>query len=370
MLKTIILSLIFMTSQVFGQALLDDAYKDGLNIAQSNMQKSVDTIKNLNPAKEFKDPVSGKSYYTAEPPQMIHYQEVTQNDVPTLENAGRDGIDKNEATKEAWNSFGKPKIKIDPNELWLAKSSDIIKNAADITMATSSKPNEIVKNGTAAGINCKEAKICRIDLIKKTCNEEANILKKICEKVPKITTRDVVYPNCQSLIITQHVNAHCPSGYGEVLYSDMVYTRDDHWDDIRFCTRTLSASEGSECFSGGYYITSNRGNRDSGRATVSKKLHARIRMSNVYFEYIIGSIVNETTGQALYSSAHFSNGQVIDLPYSDTQDQTFRFYAVQPQGDGWFMFRDHRPGVMVLYVDHTYKEANLESWSETNCSEI
>jgi hypothetical protein len=157
-----------------------------------------------------------------------------------------------------------------------------------------------------------------------------------------------------------------------MLYADMVQTQGNHWDDIRFCTRTLSAGEGSECFSGGYYITSNRGNRDSGRAIVHKKLHARIRMSNVYFGHIIGTIINETRGETLYSNAHFSNGQVIDLPYSDTQDQTFRFYATQPQGGGhgFFKFMDHRPGVMVLYVDHMYKEANLESWQEVNCSEI
>jgi len=361
-----------MTSQVFGQALLDDAYKDGLNIAQSNMQKSVDTIKNLNPAEEFKDPVSGKSYYTAEPPQTRHYQEVTQNDVPALEDAGRDGIDKNEATKEAWNSFGKPKIKIDPNELWLDKSNDIIKNAADITTATSSKPNEVVKNGTAAGINCKEAKVCRIDLIKKTCNEEANILKKICEKVPKITTsiKDIVYPNCQSFIITQHVNNRCPSGYGEILIADMVHTDRDHWDDIRFCTKAVPISENAECYSGGYYIaTSHKGYYGSERATVPKKLHARIRISNVYFEPVTVTVTNETTGQIICNNEGSSGGRVIELTYSDTQDQTFRFYATQNSCRGFFCRRN--TGVMVLYVDHIGKErvANLESWSETNCSE-
>jgi len=373
MLKIKILSLIFMTSQAFGQASLDDAYKDGLNIAQSHMQKPVDGINNLNPSEAFKDPVSGKSYYTAEPPQMIHYQEVTQNDVPALEDAGRDGIDKNEATKEAWNSFGKPKIKIDPNELWLAKSSDIIKNAADITTATSSKPNEIVKNGTAAGVNCKEAKVCRIDLIKKTCNEEANTLKKICEKVPNITTgvKDFAYPDCKSVVVAQTCHG-CPAGYGSIAYSDMVRWKD--YDDVNICQKTVGANEGLECY-GGYLIYGISGGnghyvQSTGKATVPKKMHGRIRFSNVYSGSMAVTIFNETTGQTIPTAGPFTNGQVVELPFSETQDQVFRFDEPKRERNKWFVFSGI--GVMILSFDHMYSEkvASLESWSETNCSEI
>ena len=326
MLKTITLSLIFMTSQAFGQASLDDAYKDGLNIAQSHMQKPVDGINNLNPSEAFKDPVSGKSYYTAEPPQMIHYQEVTQNDVPALEDAGRDGIDKNEATKEAWNSFGKPKIKIDPNELWLAKSNDIIKNAADITTATSSKPNEVVKNGIVAGVNCKEAKVCRIDLIKKTCNEEANVLKKICEKVPNIKIVYEPYQETQTYSgsITQADNN---SGTFTVPVSGTITS---------FSASFLSYNV-YRCYNNyvGYLQGAVISTYYPGKCEKSPWVHNRLSFSN--------SSLNVAVSAGASIKLSFS-GDAFGHWYSSHYD-------------------------LVIKIDRKRKVANLESWSETNCSE-
>ena len=365
--KTIILSLVLVITQAFGQAPLDAIYRDGLNAAQSNMQKSIDSLNNLNPSEAFKDQ-NGKSYYTDKPEQISHYQGVVGGNRDVLDDAGRTRIDQNEATKEIWNSFGNPKITLDPNGAdkgWLGKSNDIIKNSADITMGTSSQPNEVVKNGVPAGVNCKEAKICRIELVKKTCNEQVNHpLKKVCEKVPKITTstREVVYPGCQNLIVTKGAPNGCPGGYSQILYADMVQYVD--WDDIRFCTKPAG---GGECYSGGYYVVrSVDGNFGSERATVPKKLYARIRISNAYFGSITGTIINETTGQSVCSNCSFSDGQVIALPYSETQDQIFRFYATS-SCNGRFC---RTTGVMVLYIDHSYREtvANLESWLEINCN--
>jgi hypothetical protein len=361
MKKLLAICLIITSAQAIGSAALDGAYSEGLKVSQDNMQKSVEGVLTFNPSDAFMDE-NGKTYFTENPPQISHYQKIEQGNKDILEDTGRNNIDKNEAIEAIWKSFGNPKIKLDPEGSWFNQSKEIIKNSAAI----------VTGNSSAVGINCQESKICRIENINKMCNEEIKPLKKICEKIPKISTKKVFYPNCQSLIITQHYNTRCPSGYGKALYADMVYTRHDHWDDIRFCTRALSAGEGPECFSGGYYITSKRGNKDSGRVTVPKKSHAYIRMSNVYFEYIIGTVINETTRQTLYSEAHFSNGQIINLPYSDAQNQTFRFYATQPPKTDIFgssFFIDDKPGIMVLYVDHMYKEANLESWTEVNCYE-
>ena len=179
----------------------------------------------------------------------------------------------------------------------------------------------------------------------------SNVLA-ITHSDPEAEYKNVVYPNCQNLIIMQDVNAHCPPEYTEALSADMVQYA--NWDDIRFCTKEVTGDENSECYSGGYYISSNNGSLGSGQAVVPKKTHARIRISNVYFGYMIGTIVNITTGQTLYDNAHFSNGQVIELPYSDVQDQTFKFYTVQQIGK--IGPNNHRLGVMVLYIDHINRE--------------
>ena len=201
--------------------------------------------------------------------------------------------------------------------------------------------------------------------------EAVRPIKRVCEKVPVFTTttKDIVYPNCQNLIITQSANNYCPPGYVETLYSDMVHTINDNWDDIRFCQRTISAGESSECYSGGYYLArAVGGNFGSERATVTKKLHARIRISNVYYGSVIGTIIKETTGQIIYNNAGFSNGQVIELPYSDTQDQVFRFYAVQQTGGRWWSRK--ATGVMVLYIDHIGKDRETNvAWQEA-CHDI
>ena len=181
----IILYIFFITTQTLGQGSLDAVYSEGLNAAQSNIQSAATSMQNFNPAETFKDK-DGKSYYTESPPQIEHHQGVDHGNAKLLDDVGRGGIDQNEATKAAWKSFGNPKIKIDSSEAWLAKSNDIIKNSSAITTGISSNPGDIVKEAGKAGVNCHEAKICRIELIKKTCNEEANSIKKICEKVPNI----------------------------------------------------------------------------------------------------------------------------------------------------------------------------------------
>ena len=214
---------------------------------------------------------------------------------------------------------------------------------------------------------CENIKLpdCKTTYVKKNCNEEVHPIQRVCDKVPNVSTHinGMVYPDCQNLIITQHINTYCPSGYGEVFYSDMVTTQGDHWDDIRFCTKMLPPGEGSECYSGGYHISSNNGCFGSGQAIVPKGARARIKFTNVYFGSMTASIINDTTGQTLYSNGSFANGQIIELPYSDTQDQKFRFYASEC---------GTKPGIMVLYIDHAYKEKGADvTWPEEgDCRDI
>jgi hypothetical protein len=350
--------LIFILAPVIGQAKLDNAYSEGLKLGESYKNKAATSIQNFNPTEAFKDK-KGKILFTETPPEADHYQAVEQGSKDVLENEGRNSIDKNDATKTIWKSFGNPKIKLNADDSLFDSSREIIKNSAAIATGVSSSPGEIVKDGDVPGINCQESKVCRIEYVKKTCNEEVKPLKKICTRTPIITVNEAIYPNCKQLVITKHYNNYCPSGYGQLFYADLVLTTDNHWDDIRFCTREVFIGEDSECFSGGYIITSNRNNTDLGSATVPKKLHARIKISSADFNDLFGTIINETTGQTLYSKTHFSNGQIIELPYSETQDQTFRFYADSSPGRG------RSTGVMVLYIDHINHKTVDVTWPET-----
>lgn len=306
--------------------------------------------------------------YTANPEQIAHYKEENLDTIAMEQKAAKESVpDAVESPREnagqiVAGSFKKRMVyKIDKNDPDVVIAKDIEANP---------EKHAKVTFDTKASCQKKKTLHCEETFSEKRCEEQVRALTRICEKVPKITTstRDIVYPNCKNLIITQHVNSHCPSGYSEVLYADMVHTRDNHWDDIRFCTRAVSVGETPDCYSGGYYIATNhKGYYGSERATVPKKLHARIKISNVYFEPVKGTIINETTGQTISNNEGFTNGRVVELPYSETQDQTFRFYAVKPGGGG-----GDPTGIMTLYVDNIQREkvANVESWQETNCSDI
>lgn len=361
----LIIYLIFFSARAFGQHALSNAYSAGLEQAQGSVQKTVPDENSFKPAEIFKD-AAGNNIYTENSPQVSYYQKLEQGNKDILEAAGRKNIDKNDAIEAVWKSFGNPKIKIDPNEQGFGRSREIIKNSASIATGVSSKPGEVVKEGSTAGINCQESKICRIENIKKSCNEEVRekSLKKICEKIPKITTQTqkIVYPNCQKLIITQGAYNRCPAGYIENFYVDMYAGGD--WDDIRFCTKTAVDGETSECFSGSYYLSTNAGFKMGQTvATVPKKMHARIRVSNVSWTYLPGSVINETTGESIYYYRELHEGEVIELPYSETQDQRFRFYT-----------HNRSLGVMVLYIDRIIgetKTAKFEGWGEEiDCREI
>jgi hypothetical protein len=241
--------------------------------------------------------------------------------------------------------------------------------------------NNIIGGESNKYINCEKQKMsaCKTIQVEKTCNEEVRTIRRICEKVPSITTyvKDIVYPNCQSVIVAQTFRGGCPSGYGAIAASDMV--RHETYDDIYICQKTVSANEGLEC-SGGYLIYGISGNsnhyvQNTGKATVPKKMHGRIRFSNVYSSPMRVTIVNETTGQTIYNAGSFTNRQVIELPFSETQDQVFRFEEPKEEpkngGKGFRKVRFSGIGVMILSFDHIYRErvANAPIWQES-CRDI
>lgn len=351
-------SIIFIQNIVFAASVisndLDSTYKDGANTAKSYIQQPTDKIKNLDPKDKF------YKYYTDSPSQEKYFKGVTQGDTQDLAKDAVQEVKSNEAGKATLDSAeSHPKYFISPDSYEMQKANSIISHAANIS--------------TGQGIDCNQSKICHTDYVKQFCNEEVRYLQKLCDKTPKVEVVTIDYPNCQKMVRTQGWSDNpCPGGYARSLYADMI--DGPTWDDLFFCTKsTPSPTENSECYSGGYYIArtgtkvmiGDEGMHNiqdffgTGSATVPKHLHARIKISNVYSQYMVGTIINVTTGQTLYNQSHFTEGQTIELPFSDTQDQAFRFYATKQSG--WRGTGNY--GVMVLYIDHQGKQANV-TWEE------
>jgi len=132
------------------------------------------------------------------------------------------------------------------------------------------------RSSTGKGADCKESKICHIEYLKKTCNESICPIQRICEKVPEVTTyvKDIIYPSCQSVVVTQGYYNGCPTGYGEVLLTDMI--KGEWWDDVRICLKSVDTNEGSHCYIGYkiqaiYHNSHTRRSIGDGRGTVPKK---------------------------------------------------------------------------------------------------
>ena len=99
-------------------------------------------------------------------------------------------------------------------------------------------------------------------------------------------------------------------------------------------------------------------------------MRSRIRFSHFFDSYMAVTILNETTGQTLHNAGHFHNGQIIELPFSASKDQTFKFYEDYGQTyGGWWGGGHHGKGVMVVYIDHInkIKVASAPIWKELPC---
>ena len=361
MLKLSALILIFTASNALANN-LNNYYQEGLAAAHANMQKPKEQVENYKPEEKFTN-------YNNQPPQMSYYHGVKGYKTEELQTAGaaaavyNEQDDQNSAVQAAKKSLQRnPKERINAADPWLNRSGKIMNNAADLALGVSSKNNEGVKHDTKAGVNCQEAKTCRIELVKKTCNE-AKTVYKICEKTPKITTsmETVLYPNCQQAMTTA---GNCPGGYYEVAYSNKK--ENNPWGTVRVCAKAANTND-AECLAG--YITyrgcggSSTSTASTGSTVVPKHIHARIRFTGIYQRYHMPiTIINRTTGSVVYNDGHFTNGQVVELPFSDTQDQLFEYYHSGDQTGA---------GLMSFYVDHSFRAAaaKVESWSEANCHE-
>lgn len=367
-----LLVLIFITANVFAGN-LNKYYQEGLAAAHANMHKPKEQVENYKPEEKFTN-------YSDQPPQMSYYHGVKGYKTEELQTAGaaaavyNDQDEQNNAVQTAKKSLQtNPKEKINAADPWLSRSGKIMSNAADLALGVSSKNNEGVKHDTKAGVNCQEAKACRVDLVKKTCNE-AKTVYKICESVPEISTHinNVIHHGCQKITVTQATWNHCPAGYQQILYSDMI--RFESWDDIRICQTAARQDEQAECFAGYLVRGINGGStllQSTQRMVLPKKMHGRIRFTNFFNQHMIVTVVNETTGQALCNAESITNGRVIELPFSTTQDQVFRFndHAINFAGFGRFGGGSFLgKGVMILYIDHINSErVATVNWKDLPC---
>jgi hypothetical protein len=350
--------LLSITINIYGQSdfSIAEAYQAGAAIAQQNKDRSVAALYDNLPDK-FTDP-QGKSYYTENPKEVMHYQDVTQGKKDLLETSGRAAIGDNEASKEVWGTIGKAKLKIDPREAWLRSSQEIIESAAKTTGVNSQ-----------IGIDCRETNSCKTEQTRKKCvedNNETKVLKKICEKIPQIRhfEEKTEFLNCQKVEVRQGHRNYCSGGYRELLYTDML-AGPTH-DDIFLCGRSTVGDDNNECVVGyivsGRYHKNNRSNDPSntGKGRVPKKTYGHIRFLHTYQGSMPGTIYNETTNEVVVKG-NFVHGQIIDLPFSYKDDQVFRFDLV----DSYYK------GVVLFYVDRIskIKDAEVTSWQEINCYE-
>lgn len=336
---------------------ITEAYQVGAAIAQQNKDHSVATLHDNLPDK-FTDP-QGKSYYTENPKEVIHYQDVTQGKKDLLETSGRASIGNNEAIEEVWGSIGKAKLKIDPKEAWLRQSQEIIESA---TKTAGGDSNNVE-------IDCRGTNLCKTEQVCKECvedNSETKVLKKICEKIPQIKhfEEKTEFSNCQKIEVRQGHRNYCSKGYKELLYTDVI--AGPVYDDIFLCGKPTVGDENNECVVGyivnGRYHENNRNNDPSntGKGRVPKKTYGHIRFLHTYQGSMPGTIYNETTNEVVVEGK-FEHGQIIDLPFSYKEDQVFRFDLSD----------NNYKGVVLFYVDRIskIKSAEITSWQEINCYE-
>ena len=352
------------------KVLATNSFQQALQLANSLKGKAKEAVGKFNPQEVFKNQKGG---YTEEPSQTGHYQGTTQLNAFDMEKSahneilkdepvlGKDGNPRPTPGKVVAEGFQKREVyKINQEAEFMQKGKLITGNAQSIVMGESNK-----------NIDCENQKLssCKTVQIEKTCNEEIRTVQRVCEKVPNVSSfvREITYPNCQHLVMIIDGQSSCPAGYDQILHTGEIRTALMQWKEARLCTKSISPQDNIECYFGKYYIGINQ--QGSERAIIPKKFHSRIKFSNVHGSETKATIINETTGQTLYNEGTFSNGQVIELPYSDIQDQTFRFYIIP--SPGFMVWEWGHIGVMALYINSKYREqgARLESWQEA-CHDV
>lgn len=321
MFRVLALLLVFTTKAAIAGP-QEDAYQEGLRFANENMQSPLEKI-NTFEQKVVKE--AGVENYTDNPEQTKYYHGVTAGSSKDLLDDGQkeyrysEDDKENNASQAALKSFRKnPKVKIDPsnpNDPIIARAKHIMKNASEIVTG---KPDPTSVTGP------RESKTCSIEYTKKTCNEQKGPLQRVCEKVPKVVIVDDPYPGCQG---------HTSPGSVE------------------------------DCLAGTVQIPHYRGT-GHGRIVLPKKRGARVGFSDSRHPHYYITVNNETTGQQTIPRRRVSNGHYIELPISETQDQTFNFVV-----ERWDQCTCNQPGRMNIYINRMRKMANVE-WQEGSCRDI
>ena len=185
--------------------------------------------------------------------------------------------------------------------------------------------------------------------------------------------REIVYPDCKIAIVVQNVHNLCPPGYSPILYLDMV--QGVQHDDIRICQKAVNSREGTECFVG-YLASGIQTNtnipkiQSTERVLVPKKMRSRVKFSPVYSGCMRVTIVNETTGEYIYNSFCFTNGQVVELPFSVTMDQSFRFFSADIKQIFPFVGGQDSRGVMMIYIDHITEDKTAMQEAQKKAQKI
>ena len=357
-----------------------NAFEAGMSYAKSPERQNIHT-KALEVFKEDqqKSLKSTQGEHTENPPQTAYYSQdhgsmyklkqdsliETTKDENTLDANGNPVPTPGKVITTAFVS--RPVFQITGKEEFMQKGKIATDNAENIITGESNKH-----------INCQNQRMsaCKIVNVEKNCNE-AKLLHKVCEKIPEINTatKKIIYPGCNKVVVTQAVWNHCPAGYRQIAYSDMI--RPDTHDDIRICLKDAAAEENTECYGGhlihGLSLNGDGDIKSTQRVTVPKNMNSRIRFSNLFSPHMTITVINETTGEVVYNQNHFTDGQVAPLPFSTDKDQTFRFHdhggplnCFMGRCSDWK--RCCGKGVMILYIDHINSEKFATvTWKDLPC---
>lgn len=218
--------------------------------------------------------------------------------------------------------------------------------------------------------NCKTTRTCvRYTLDHETtstnriCHLTATAKPLVCHRSPVVTVtqKPITFANCQQLIITQGASYHCPIYYRQIVKSNMLSK--PTWDDVKLCTHPAS-DDVPLCYGGGYYIVRRTSHSplDEGHAIVPKSFHSRLQLTNAYnHQQIAVTLINEASRAMLIDHQPVSDGAVIELPYSDSETQSFRFFLsrLPDQSDS--------TGVLVLLIDHQDIERTAHISTNETC---
>ncbi len=283
------------------------------------------------PKKAFVDPKKPEGqigWYTNNPTQAAYYDESAQHDMQQIANDAIAETTKDENYKDTngnpipspgksvINSFQtRPVFKVTKDDEHIVKGNELISNA-----------KEIISGTLSSKIKCKDntQEVCESIFEQKNCNEEVRTVKRVCEKVSQIILIDDPYPGCQ---------------------------------------RHTSPPAIEDCLAYEVQIPHYRGT-GYGKIVLPQKRGARVGFSDSRHPHYYITATNENTGERVIPRRQVSNDYYIELPVSDSQDQTFSFVV-----ERWDRCTCDQPGRMKVYINYMRKIPKIE-WKEVSCRDI